>query len=324
MASFPDSPVDGLPRIHAPTIRSRLVLEVAAEMVTNGYPLFRQASVLLQGQANGGAPIALTSSSNLESIEAVVTGRSALAMINPAAMLTLAYRGTGPWSTPQPVRAICVIPSPDIYACAVKPETGLRLFDDIAVKRSPLTISVRAQHDHCLHMVLDHLAAAAGFSVGDLEGWGGRLRYDGAPRKPKSASIAEGCDAAFDEAIQSWLASAIEDGLTILSIAEPTLRKLEAMGYRRAIIPKSKYPKLPTDVVSLDFSGWTVFVRADAPDDLVSLICAGLEARRHLIPWDGEGPLPLERMCRDTPDTPLDVPLHPAAQRFWNARGYLG
>ncbi len=48
-----------------------------------------------------------------------------------------------------------------------------------------------------------------------------------------------------------------------------------------------------------------------------------LEARKDRIPWQGEGPLPLERMCRDTPETPLDIPLHPAAERFWHDRGYL-
>ena len=27
--------------------------------------------------------------------------------------------------------------------------------------------------------------------------------------------------------------------------------------------------------------------------------------------------LPLERMCKDGPDTPLAAPLHPAAEAFW-------
>jgi hypothetical protein len=314
---------EGLPRIHAPTIRSRLVLEVAAELVTHGYPSFRQTRVLLKGPGSEGRPVALDSSSNMDGIADVVAGRETLSMINPAAVLTLAYRGTGPWTAPQPVRTVCVIPSRDIYACAVIPDAGLRLFDDIPAKRYPLTVSVRTQRDHCLHMVLDHLAAAAGFTMADLEAWGGGLHYDGSPRKPKAEALAAGANAFFDEAIQSWLAKAIDDGMTILSIAEPTMRTLEAMGYRRAIIERSKYPKLAADVVSVDFSGWTVFVRDDAPDSLVTLICAGLEARKHMIPWDGDGPLPLERMCRDTPDTPLGVPLHPAAERFWTARGYL-
>ena len=58
-------------------------------------------------------------------------------------------------------------------------------------------------------------------------------------------------------------------------------------------------------------------------DGIVRQLCAGLDARKHLIPWEQPGPLPVERMCLDAPDTPLDVPLHPAAERFWRERGYL-
>jgi TRAP-type uncharacterized transport system substrate-binding protein len=28
-------------------------------------------------------------------------------------------------------------------------------------------------------------------------------------------------------------------------------------------------------------------------------------------------------MCRDTPEGPLDVPLHPGAERYWREAGYL-
>ncbi len=95
------------------------------------------------------------------------------------------------------------------------------------------------------------------------------------------------------------------------------------MGFRRGVISKADYPKLPADVVSLDFSGWAVFTREDTPADLIMAFCKALEARKDRIPWQGEGPLPLERMCRDTPDSPLGIPLHPAAERFWRERGYL-
>ena len=101
------------------------------------------------------------------------------------------------------------------------------------------------------------------------------------------------------------------------------MAKLEEIGFRRGVIPKVDYHKLPADVVSLNFSGWAVFTRADAPDDFITAFCRALEARRDRIPWQGEGPLPLERMCRNTPDTPLVIPLHPAAERFWRDCGYL-
>jgi TRAP-type uncharacterized transport system substrate-binding protein len=101
------------------------------------------------------------------------------------------------------------------------------------------------------------------------------------------------------------------------------MKTLEAMGYNRAIMPKQDFPKLPRDVLTLDFSGWTIFVHEKADDALVQKICAGLDARKARIPWEEAGPLPVERMARDARDTPQLVPLHPAAERFWHARGYL-
>jgi len=68
------------------------------------------------------------------------------------------------------------------------------------------------------------------------------------------------------------------------------------MGYRRAILPRSTYHKLPDDVL-LDFSGWIVFVHSEADDDLVMQICAGLDARKGRI-WEEPGDLPVERMAR--------------------------
>src|SRR6185503_12660266 len=77
-------------------------------------------------------------------------------------------------------------------------------------------------------------------------------------------------DAMFDEAATAWVPQALEAGITILPLAEATVATLEAMGYRGAVLPRSTYHrlphhklphhKLPQDVLSLDFSGWTVFV----------------------------------------------------------------
>jgi len=307
--------------------RSRVVLEIAAELVADDEQPYTQAKVLLRKQGTQEWPLCLFGSSTYEGVDAVVRGEAALAMINPAASLTLAYRGTGPYATPQPVRAIAVIPSADQYVFAVKRETGLTTFEEIGTRRAPLRIATRGQRDHCLHVMLEHIAEAAGFSLDAFRGWGGETRPNGPlpmPGDAKFAALARGeIDAIFDEAVQEWLQAAVEAGMTILPLAERTVRVLEAQGYRRAIIPRALYSMLPADVLTIDFSGWAIFTHADAPDTLVTQMCAALQARKHLIPWQGEGPLPLDRMVRNEPDTPLDVPLHPAAERFWRACGYL-
>lgn len=53
----------------------------------------------------------------------------------------------------------------------------------------------------------------------------------------------------------------------------------------------------------------------------------GVSSGNSSIPWQF-GPLeqpdlPLARMVTDAPDTPVDVPFHPAAQAVWTKLGYL-
>jgi hypothetical protein len=316
-------------KANAITTRSRVVLEIAAELVAMHDQPLRQAKVLLraQGEGNPDWPLRLFGSSTNEGVEAVVTGESALAIINPAAALSIAYRGAPPYKAPQPVRTLAVIPSYDQYVFAVHPKTGLARFEEIAERRYPLNALLRDQRDHCLHFMLDHIAAAAGFSLRDLESWGGQARREGSLPYPDSAKLRKlltgEVDAIFDEAVYEWVGEATDAGMTILPLGETTIRKLEALGYRRGMIEKRQYPRLPHDVPTIDFSGWAIFVHAELPDTTVSQLCAALDARKHLIPWEGEGALPVERMCRDAPDTPLYVPLHPAAERYWRMRGYL-
>ena len=127
----------------------------------------------------------------------------------------------------------------------------------------------------------------------------------------------------IDEAVRSWLDLAVEFRMRVLPLDEPLLTKLEELGFRRTVIPKARYAGLREDVPTLDYSGFTVYTHADVTDKIVTAICAALEARKSQIAWQEEGPLPLERMCRDTPDGPLNIPLHPAAERFWRECGYL-
>jgi TRAP-type uncharacterized transport system substrate-binding protein len=309
------------------TTRSRVVLEIASELVADKTQPYNQAKVLLRVQGAPDWPLTLFGSSTIEGIDAVAKGEVALAIMNPAAGLALAANGKGVFKTPQPVRQITVIPSYDNYVFAVKADTGLERFEDIARKRPPLRLSLRGQSDHWLHYALDDIVAAAGFSLQDIVAWGGEVRREGLlpwPNGAKFETLRRGeINAIFDEAVNVWIEEALAAGMRILPLAESTVRRLESMGYRRGIIRKSEYPALPADILSIDFSGWPIFVHAQAPDDLVTRICQALEARQHLIPWQGEGPLPLARMCREAPDTPQLVPFHPAAERFWRERGYL-
>ena len=308
------------------TIRSRLVLEVASELVDQPEWPYRQARIDLRAQGGENWPVSLFGSDAPAAIEQVARGELQVAIINPAGPLALALRGKGPFKSPIPLRAITVIPSPDQLAFAVTEDTGLKSLQDICERRFPLRISIRGQMDHSLHLVVKEVLSAAGFSLDDVISWGGQVRYDpGLPNSPRRlGAVQRGeVDMLIDEAVRSWLNAAAESGMRILPFDEPLLEHLEGLGFRRAVISKTRYTSLKEDVLTLDFSGFPVYTHADVPDTIVASICAALEARKEKIIWQEEGPLPLERMCRDTPEGPLNIPLHPAAERFWRERGYL-
>ena len=308
------------------TIRSHLVLEVASELVDRPEWPYRQAQINLREQGGETWPVSLFGSDGPAAIDQVARGEVQVAIINPAGPLALALRGKGPFKNPIPLRAITVIPSPDQLAFAVTERTDMKSLTDIRERRFPLRISIRGQMDHSLHLVVKEVLSAAGFSLEDVISWGGQVRYDpGLPNSPtRLGAVQRGeVDMLIDEAVRSWVDRALESDMRILPFDEPLLEQLEGLGFRRAVILKARYGKLKEDVPTLDFSGFPVYTRVDVPDSIVTSICSALEARKEKIPWQEEGPLPLHRMCRDTPEGPLNIPLHPAAERFWRERGYL-
>jgi TRAP-type uncharacterized transport system substrate-binding protein len=308
------------------TTRSQLMLEVASELVSRHAWEAKQATVHLRPQGAADWAHTLFASDTPDGIDAVVRGEADVAIVNPVEPLTLAYRGTGPYNEPQPVRVITTIPSYDQFAFAVAGASGLTSLAAIRERRYPLKVSLRGQPDHSVHFMLDLVLQIAGFSLDDLKAWGGEVRYDpGLPNVDgRIGAVARGeADAIFDEAVGVWANRALDLGMRLLPVDEPIRRALEAMGWRFSDMPQASYPKLPADLPMPDFSGWPVFCRADAPDAFVIAFCDALDERRDRIPWQGHGPLPLETMCQDRPENPLDVPLHPAAARYWHQRGYL-
>lgn len=120
-----------------------------------------------------------------------------------------------------------------------------------------------------------------------------------------------------------WVAEVLDAGMQILPLGTCTLDKLKARGFRCSCLAREQFPALAHDIATVDLSGWPIFVHADLGGELVWRICEALEARKDQIPWQGTGPLPLDRMVNDTPEAPFDVPRHAGAERFWRGRGYI-
>jgi TRAP-type uncharacterized transport system substrate-binding protein len=306
-------------------MRSRLMLEVASHLVAQPDWGDKQVEIHLRPQGNPDWRLCFFASDAPNAVDAVMSGAADVAICNPGGILAMACRGVAPFDRPMPLRAIMVLPQFDQFAFAVSGATGITSLADLRDKKYPLRLSLRGQPDHSVHLVTNLVLSTYGFSLDDITTWGGQVRYDeGTPGSGRIQMAERGeIDAIFDEALNTFGRKALELGWRFLPVDKPNLKELEAMGLRRVAITPREYPGVNEDVWTVDFSGWPVFTREDAPDAMVSAFCAGLDARKDRIPWYGTGPMNLSVMVSDTREAPMAIPLHPAAERYWRAHGYL-
>jgi len=243
-----------------------------------------------------------------------------LAFVNPSALLTQAYRGVGLFSKPLPVRIVASYPSWDRFVFMVHPRTGVRSIADIKAKRVPLRVSVREDPTHSTLILIDQAFALHGFTLKDIESWGGKLMVCGGPSEPRRRlePLKRGeLDAVFDEGIKVWLNEALAAGLVPIEVEANEFDALGKLGWRRVRLPKARFPQLPRDVDTLDFSGWPLYANASLPDQVAYDICGALAARTAEVPWEAKSDGNVLTMLHETEWTPMDVPLHPGAERWY-------
>jgi TRAP-type uncharacterized transport system substrate-binding protein len=315
---------EGIVRFAPPLIRSRLMLEVASELVGGRGWANRQVRVQFRPQGGSDWKFCVYGSDAPSAVDAVASGEADVAIVNPGAVLAMARRGAGPFTTAVPVCALYVISQFDQLGFAVSGSTGLRSLREIKERRYPLRISLRGQFDHSVHLLVNLVLSQMGFTLDDIVEWGGELTYEDRIPPFRLPLVERGeIDAIFDEAVPTFAHQAFELGMRFLPVEETALQQLEAMGVPRAIIGRDEYPELEADVPTINFSGWPVFCLESLPDATVRAFCAALEARHERIPGWEQDHLDIAEGVQNTPAAPLTIPFHPAAEAYWRERGYL-
>ncbi|PKB78064.1 MAG: hypothetical protein BZY88_19940 [SAR202 cluster bacterium Io17-Chloro-G9] len=254
---------------------------------------------------------------------AVVGGELEAAFVNPSAILTQAYKGTGLYKEPLPVRVLFSYPSWDRFVIAVNPRLGLTSLSEIKEKQLPLRFSIREDATHSTRVLIDQLLPLFGFSLSDVEPWGGSFQLNGPPGDARRlAGIEDGSiDIVFDEGIGGWLPFALEHGMKPLELESGVMSQMEAIGWRKVPLPRERFPQLDRDYECIDYSGWPLYTRASLPDEDAYKICAALGNRVDQMPL-GKDFTGLEQLGKETDATPRDVPLHPGAERWFRDQGY--
>jgi len=255
---------------------------------------------------------------------AVARGELEYVFVNPSAMLTQAYRGTGLFKEPLPLRAVFSYPSWDRFVVAMHPRTGLGSLAEVKERKFPLKLSIREDDTHSTRVCTDQLFAAYGFTLDDVKSWGGTFQTNGGPGdKRRLSAIREGSvDCVIDQGITMWLQLALEHGFEPTTLENDIFDHMTAIGWRRVKLPKSYAPQLSADHECIDYSGWPVYTRESMPDEDVYKVCAALAARADEVPWE-ESFESVAKLGSDNDATPLDVPLHPGAAQWYREQGAL-
>lgn len=252
-----------------------------------------------------------------------------IAYVNPAAMVTMAYRGKGYYKQKMALRVLASFPSWDRIAMVVSRDLGVKSLHDIGRRKIPLHVSTRFSGvNNATYYTISTILSLYGLSFEKIKRWGGQVQECPRPFAPERlTSIAKrSIDAVFDEGISTvggWLDQALDNGYEILPLEAQTIKKLEQMGYERSMLPKRRYRRLKEDAATIDFSGWPLVTHRWLPDSIAYAAVQTIDERKEVIPVDDDQPLSMRTLCRSTEKCPLQIPLHPGALKYYKEKGYL-
>ncbi len=125
----------------------------------------------------------------------------------------------------------------DQLGFAVASRLGFTSLSDIAARRYPLRVSVRGSIDAGTPIMVDVVLREHGFSLADIEAWGGEIvRDQPMPNDPsRIGRLAAGeIDAIFDEGVIMWADLVTGAGAEFLALGPAHLAALEAQGFSAA------------------------------------------------------------------------------------------
>lgn len=318
----------------ASMMRCVIATRMVAELYQSSLPLMSTAIRLtveaVPGQRPGSGPphpftfaVSPFTYSGFTGARLVGTGKIDIGFMNPSAVATLAYLGKRPYRRAYPIRALGVHPSWDRMVLAVDGSLGIRTMAELKQLRPALRISM-SQND-CTAYAAGALLRAHGLSLAELARWGGSVEYTARPSSPRRLDGIRHheVNAVLDEGLGSFGQAAVDAGFVYLDFEPKALDRLERMGFKRAPLGPSDLPGMPETVTVIDYSGWPIITHDRLPEPLGYDMAGLLDRFREVFPYDQPEPPPAADLCRDTPDGPLAIPLHPGAERYYREKGYL-
>lgn len=259
----------------------------------------------------------------------VGTRKVDIAYVNPSALVAIAYRGKGFYKQKMELRVLGCFPSWDRIALVVSKDLGVQSMSDIARRKIPLHVSTRFSGvNNATYYTISTILSMYGCSFDQIKKWGGRVQECGRPfaQERMDAIKQRAINAIFDEGVSTpggWLDLALANGYEIIPIESGVVRKLEQMGYTKAVLPKRRFRQLKEDALTIDYSGWALVTHKWLPNRVAYAAIETIDEKKKIIPVDDDRPLNMKELCQGSEKCPLRVPLHPGAAKYYREKGYL-
>ncbi|MFC1962956.1 TAXI family TRAP transporter solute-binding subunit [Chloroflexota bacterium] len=254
--------------------------------------------------------------------EAVSEGKADMGIVTPPACIAMAYRGVGPYAKKMNnLRAIGSFPHNDRMLWAVPADSGIKSIEDM--KDNPLRL-VLPSNQFPVRFLVEKILLAYGTSLEELIGRGWQIIEENHCLKIPLPVVRGEADAVVHEALPTpaWRELSQKRNMRFLPIRTDVLQMLEDnYGFRRAVLSKGVLRGIDEDTPCVDFCEWTMFVREDMPDDLAYRIVRIFVEQKETFESMGRGIQSIDP--REVWRNVGEVPLHPAAKRYYQENGYM-
>jgi TRAP transporter TAXI family solute receptor len=228
-----------------------------------------------------------------------------------------AYHGSGGFAAEGAhanLRLIANIQSPSYFIVAVKSSLGITDLREVKAKRWPVRI-ITGSGD------ADAVLSYYGLSRDAIQAAGGHMgnASDLDERKNFDIVIANGSLGNAPE-FNVWYEVSQKFDLTFLQLPDDLLNTLARDAtVERGEIPNGLLHGIDHPIRTVVRTGIAIYSRADAPDDFAYTVAKAMDEHQDLLQW---GHLNFSYNVH-TVWKALDIPLHPAATRYYRERGYM-
>lgn len=218
--------------------------------------------------------------------------------------------------------AIATIVRPSWLGLAVRAELGISNLREVKQKRIPVRLFSPPADDGTL---VDAVLRYHGFSMEELRSWGGQ-HYRWSGRRKESHVRDNEVDVMLGNIYHGytphgrfWFEATTLYEMRFLDL-EPGLidTLVKHHGFERGSIPELLFPFVDREIPSVKQTQMIIYCRKDQPDRLPETVARAIDEQAHLFK-EKRVPFYYERDRIGKNDF---LPLHPAVERYYRAKGY--